>query len=143
MLIFYPCFLLPLTREWPTCEESMNTLYYSGFVSGQQVEIQSRCSSMLDSRVVNMLRFDPRFLLPRLRERSACRESMNAFYCYDFESGQHVAIQLMCCFILGSRVVNMLEVYPCFLLHWFREWSTCRDVIEYVLVLRIRDWSTC
>ena len=68
----YPCFLLPRIGQCPTCWESMNTLNDYGFESGQHVDIQVICFSMFDSRVVNMLRFHPWFILHWLRELSTC-----------------------------------------------------------------------
>ena len=75
MLRFNEYVLLLLTRDWSTCWHSthvfcclgfesghddemlMMTFYYLGCESGQHVEIIFRCSSTLDSRVVDTLTF--------------------------------------------------------------------------------------
>ena len=91
LLIFYPCFLLPWIREWSTRRVSMNTLYYSGFESGQHVEALLIYSSMLDSRAADMLRFYPCVLLHWIRAWPTC-----------WHANEYVL------FFLELRVVNML-----------------------------------
>ena len=138
-----PCFLLPWIREWSICRESMETFYDVVFESGQYVEIQLICHFMLDSRVVNMLKFYSCLLLPCIRVWSTCWDVMNTFYCFGLESGQHVEVQGICHFMWDSRVVNMLKFYPCLLLPRIREWSTCWDANGYVLLFWTWGWWTC
>ena len=111
MLSFYPCVILPWTREWSTCEESMNTFYYSGFVSGQHVEIRPAFSVALVSSVVGMSRDYEYVLLLWLREWSTCCDSMNVLFYFGLESGQRVEIIPMLFVALASRVVNMSRCY--------------------------------
>ena len=129
-----PMFLLAWFREWSSCWDSTTTFLYSGFESGQHVDILCIWSSMLDLRVVNMLKFHPCFLLHWIREWSTCWDSMNTCFHFEFESGQHVEVQLMCSSMLDSRVVNMLRFYTCFLLPWTRAWLTCWDSNGYVFL---------
>ena len=118
MLRFCPCFLLPWSRDWSSCWD------YSGYVLLFWVWEWSTCWYSISSRVVNMLRFYQCVLLPRIRELSTSWDSNDYVILFGVESGQHVGIQLRCAFMLDSRVVNMLTLYPCVPLPWIWEWST-------------------
>ena len=139
MLKFYPCFSFALDS------------------SGQHVEILIR-SIILDSRVVNMLRFNVYVLLFRILRMA----NMFKFYpCFPLlwiqewstcwclkwmrsivlgSRGQDVDIQWIRSSIWDTSVVNMLRFYPCFLLHWIRECSTWYPC---VLLHWIRYRPTC
>ena len=71
-------------QEWSTCWDGINMFFYVGLESGQHVDTIPMFSYILDSSVVNILRF------------------MNPFYYFGFDSGQHVEIHVICSHRLGS-----------------------------------------
>ena len=111
MLRFYPGVLLSCIREWAICWYYMNTFFYLWLESGQHVDLLLICSFMLDSRVVNMLKFYECVLLFGTWEWSTCCDSVNVFFYVGLESGQHVDVLPRCSIALASRVVNMLRFY--------------------------------
>ena len=114
----------------------------------------------MDSRVVNMLRFNE-YVLFTFGFQSGQHGGVIPmfFFCIGLESGQHVEI-LIRSIILDLRVVNMLRVSEHILRFGVREWSTCWHstsvfvaldsrvvnmlrVYEYVLLFFRWEWSTC
>ena len=110
--------------------------FYVGLESGRQVEILSMFSIAVDPRLVSMLRIYEYVLSFWVWECSTCRVSMNVFFYFCIESGQHVEILPMFSIALDSRVVNMLkcELIRSFIF-WIWEWSTCWDSIYVLLYL--------
>ena len=58
MLRVYEHALLIFISEWSTCWDSITLCMYLGLEGGQHVDILPMVSIALDSRLVNMLRFE-------------------------------------------------------------------------------------
>ena len=82
-------------QEWSTFWDVIHHLFYVGLESGHRVDVLPMFSFVLDSSVVNILRF------------------MSPFYYFGFDRGQHVEIHVICSYRLGSsgQHVDILTVF--------------------------------